>query len=357
MNAAPAVYNDPMDDIERLAGRMVLAGFRGAEPGRCRAIAADIRAGRVGGVILFDRDAGRRGAERNVRSPEQVRRLVSFLCGQSPWPLLVAVDQEGGAVARLKEKRGFSRPAPSAREMAASGDPEVTRAEAGRTAEVLAGCGFNLNFAPVVDLEVNPDNPVIGKLGRSFGADPRTVAAHATAWVEEHRRRGVRTCLKHFPGHGSARADSHRGFTDVTDSWSEEELRPYDEMIRAGLADSVMCAHVFHAGLDPCYPASLSAAIVGGVLRRRLGFDGVVLSDDLQMRAIADTYGVEEAAELAITAGADLVACGNNLQYRPGAARRIVSRVAAAVRAGRIGVERLQESNRRIDALLAGALR
>ena len=115
------------------------------------------------------------------------------------------------------------------------------------------------------------------------------------------------TCLKHFPGHGSSRADSHLGFTDVTDTWSEAELEPFAILIRAGLADMVMSAHVFHDELDPCYPATLSSAVIGGILRRRLEYDGVVVCDDLQMRAIADRFGVEEAAELALTAGANII--------------------------------------------------
>jgi beta-N-acetylhexosaminidase len=342
-----------MNDVERLIGRMLLLGFRGAEPEECGEIAADISTGRVGGVIFFDRDVARR-TERNIRSPEQVKRLISFLREQSPEPLLVAVDQEGGAVARLKEKHGFPRPAPSARDLAASGDAGVTRVEAGRTAQTLAGCGFNLNFAPVVDLDVNPDNPVIGRLGRSFGADPETVIRHASVWVEEHRRLGVRTCLKHFPGHGSSTVDSHLGVADVSSTWSETELEPYARLIRSNLADMVMGGHLFHDGLDSCYPASLSASVITGILRRRLGYDGVVASDDLQMGAIADSYGAEEAAELAVTAGADLVVCGNNLSWEPGIASRLVAHLSGAVADGRISRERLEESNRRIDRLRAG---
>jgi beta-N-acetylhexosaminidase len=163
----------------------------------------------------------------------------------------------------------------------------------------------------------------------------------------------VLTALKHFPGHGSALGDSHAGFVDVTDTWSEVELEPFANIIAAGQADTVMTAHVFNANLDPDYPATLSHATITGILREQLGFDGVVYTDDMQMGAIRDNFGYEEAVRLAIGAGVDIIAVGNNLQYDPGIIGQTLDIIRAAVDAGDISEARIDESYARIMALKA----
>jgi beta-N-acetylhexosaminidase len=220
-------------------------------------------------------------------------------------------------------------------------------------AQVLKTHGVNLNIAPVVDLNTNPSNPIIGDLERSFSADPDVVTRHAMAFIEAHHDAGVLCSLKHFPGHGSSTADSHLGFVDVTDTWTDAELIPYRNLIDADRADTVMTAHVFNAKLDPDVPATLSKRVITGILRERLGFDGVIITDDMLMGAIANYYDFARSLEAAIDAGADILAIANNSIYDPDIADKAHRAVRSAVEAGRISESRIDESYRRIAALKA----
>ena len=202
---------------------MILAGFRGTELEPGNPILADIRERHIGGVILFDYDVPSRSPVRNIKSPSQVKDLTGALKEASPYPLLIAVDQEGGKVSRLKENFGFPATV-SQQSLGQRNDPAATRRAAEETAKTLAGCGFNINFSPVVDLNINPKNPVIGSLERSFSADPSIVIEHALEVIKAHHARGILTTLKHFPGHGSSKDDSHLGFVDVTETWDRSEL-------------------------------------------------------------------------------------------------------------------------------------
>lgn len=218
-------------------------------------------------------------------------------------------------------------------------------------AATLAQLGIGLNMAPVVDLCSNPDNPVIARYQRCFSADPQQVSRHAAAYIDGHHQHRVLTCLKHFPGHGSSRADSHLGFTDITATWSSAELQPYAELIATGKVDAVMTAHVFNGRLDERFPATLSTAIIQDLLRSKLGFDGVVISDDLQMAAIADHFGFETAIEQALKSGVDILLFGNNLQYDPQVVRRAVTVIKQLLTNGRLSPERIDQSYRRIMQL------
>ena len=336
--------------LEDMAGQMILAGFRGLELSEDAAIVRDVAQGRVGGVVFFDYDVLLKRPERNVQSPEQVRRLVSFLAARARTPLFVAVDQEGGRVQRLKARNGF-RDFPSAADMGGWNDPSRVRAMGADMGRMLAGAGFNLDFAPCVDLNVNPQSPAIGALGRSFSADPRRVSADTKAFAQGLGSAGVLSCLKHFPGHGSAAGDSHLGFTDVTTTWDPSELAPYRTLIGQGAADMVMTAHVFNAALDPEYPASLSWRITTGLLRGDLGFTGVVVTDDLQMRAVTDKYSLEQTVRLALEAGADILLFGNNLAYDPDLPAKVQGIIVNMVNTGSVPEARVQESYARIMGL------
>ena len=173
---------------------------------------------------------------------------------------------------------------------------------------------MNLNLAPVVDLDANPANPVIGAFGRSFSADPDAVTRHARAFIQAHHDRGVLCALKHFPGHGSSSTDSHIGFVDIAGTWSEAELEPCAALIAEGLVDVIMTAHVFNANLDQTHPATLSHPVVTGILREQLGYDGVVMSDVIEMAAISANYGFEASVQLAIEAGVDILLYANELR-------------------------------------------
>lgn len=329
---------------------MLLLGFRGSTP-QDATITDDLVRRHLRAVLLYSTDLPAGGGLRNVRSPDQLRALTAGLREAAGGELLVAVDQEGGRVARLGPEQGFPA-TPSAAELGATGDPERTRAAATEIARTLADVGVTLNLAPVVDLDLNPDNPAIGALGRSFSADPAVVSAHAAAVVEAHRSVGVRTSLKHFPGQGSATGDTHAGFVDVTQTWQPSELDPYRSLLGQGLVDAVLVAHVLDGRLDAELPASLSPATVGGLLRRELGFDGPVITDDLQMGAVAGRWGLEEAVRLAVVAGADLLTFGNNLDtFDPDLGRRAYDALLGTVRSGEVSEDRVAASYRRVLGL------
>jgi beta-N-acetylhexosaminidase len=342
----------PSPSLRAKLAQMVLVGFRGTTLAADNPILADIRGLGIGGVALFSYDVALHSAARNVESPRQVAALTASLRRQAAQSLMIAIDQEGGKVARLDEKHGFP-PTQSAQELGARGDPAHTFVAASKMARTLKAAGINHNFAPVIDLNTYPDSPAIGRIGRSFSADPGVVAAQAEAFICAHWEQGITTTLKHFPGHGSSRGDTHQGFVDVTDTWQPAELEPYRRLIARGLADTVMTAHVLNGQLDKDVVATLSKPTITGVLRQQLGFDGVVFTDDMQMGAIADNYGFEEAVVRAVEAGVDVVAIANNIAFDPDIAAKAIGILASAVARGRLTESRIDESYRRILALKA----
>jgi beta-N-acetylhexosaminidase len=323
-------------------GQMIMVGFSGRAVDMRHAIVQQIADGLVGSVVLFGR---------NVESPAQVQALTTTLRGYSPLPLLVAIDQEGGWVARLQ--RGFGIGSNySAQFLGVRNELDLTRTQGESTAQRLAELGINLNLAPVVDLNTNPSNPIIGRYERSYSADPATVTAHARTVIEAHRPYNIFCTLKHFPGHGSSRGDTHYGFVDVTDTWSVTELSPYAALIGEQNCDVIMTAHIFNATLDPEYPATLSANVITGLLREKLGYDGVVVSDDMQMGAITSHYNLQTAVRLAIAAGVDMIAFSNNIPFSRGAsANRLHEIITNLVEEGVISPDRIDQSYQRIMRL------
>jgi beta-N-acetylhexosaminidase len=267
-------------------------------------------------------------------------------------PLLIAIDQEGGRVQRLTAAHGFGE-SPSAAALGALDDVARTRDLARALAAQLRSVGVNLDLAPVVDLNTNQSNPIIGALDRSFGVDPEDVTRQAGAFIEGLHDADVLAAVKHFPGHGSSSGDTHEGVVDVTATWSEAELVPFRRLIAAGLPDAVLTAHVFNASLDARRPATLSRATIAGILRRQLGWDGVVISDDLQMGAIRDAFGYDEAVRLAIAAGVDVLTIANQQRYEPDVVPRTIDIVTGHVAAGRLSQERIDEAWRRVRNLKA----
>ncbi|MCB9297529.1 MAG: glycoside hydrolase family 3 protein [Lewinellaceae bacterium] len=335
--------------LKKKIGQMLLLGFRGMSVGASSPIVQHIEAGRVGSVILFDYDVMKKEAARNIKSPTQVKALVDSLQAYAGTPLLVAIDQEGGRVLRLKPKYGF--PAiPSAFYLGQLNNLDSTRYNAELNARTMASLGINLNFAPVVDLNTERESGVIGRLERSFSDNPEIVTQQAQAVIKAHLANGVIPVLKHFPGHGSARNDSHKGLTDVTDTWSETELEPYRRIIGQGYEGTVMTAHVFNQRIDDKYPATLSKKAIS-ILRDSIGYDGVIFSDDMQMEAIASEYGLEEAIILCINAGVDVLCFGNNLGYDEEIPEKFQAIVLKAVEEGRIRPERIEEAYERVMRL------
>jgi beta-N-acetylhexosaminidase len=337
--------NDP--SLEEKIGQMIMVGFKGFEVSDTSHVVRDIEGHNVGGIILFDYDMTTQSPNRNIESPEQVKELTEKLQSLSKTPLFMAIDQEGGRVARLKTDRGFA-PHVSAHYIGETDDTDTTRYYASNMAEQLQELGFNVNFAPVVDLNVNPENPVIGRLDRSFSADPELVVKHSEIYLQEFSKHNILGVLKHFPGHGSAWNDSHVGMADVTDTWEPIELEPYRMLTDHEMPFAVMTAHVLNKNIDPDLPATLSAKAQTGMLRDEIGFDGVLFSDDMQMEAIRSFYGLESSVKHAINAGVDVLVFANNSVYQPDIVPDIIDIVLKLIDEGEIDPESVDESYNRI---------
>ncbi len=334
---------------------MLLLGFRGTSLEADNPVLADLVERHVGSLLLSSHDVPSGATVRNITSPAQLTELCAAIRSAAPGAVLLATDQEGGNVARLTPAYGFPSTR-SAASLGAEGSATVTRAAGAAIAQTLAEVGIRLNLAPVVDVNTNPRNPIIGALDRSFSADPAVVASQAAAFIDGHHDHGVLTTLKHFPGHGSSTGDTHQGLVDVSDTWNDLELDPYRALLASGHADSIMVAHVFNSHLDASYPASLSASTVTGLLRESLGFDGVVVSDDLQMGAITSQWSRTEAIRLAVLAGNDLLTFSNNVDsFDPGLGAEVHATLLGLVADGSIPEERIAEAYRRVSALTARA--
>ena len=338
--------------LEEKIGTMLMVGFMGTSAPSNSQICRDIREYNLGGVILFDVNPLDRKKPKNFYSKAQVTNLTSQLqsCSRDG-KLLIAVDQEGGRVQRLKSKYGFYGKFPKARDVSKMNDINI-RTHYTNMAKELRSVGINYNLAPDVDLAINKRNKVIYKLGRSFGSNPKAVAHYSTIFINAMHSEGVITSIKHFPGHGSSLGDTHKGFVDVTKLWQEKELEPYKILTNQGSIDTVMVAHVFNKKLDAKYPATLSNRTVNGLLRQKFGFDGVVITDDLQMGAINKKYGLRNTLKLAIRAGDDILLFGNQLSRKSMVStKKLVDTIKSLVKNKEINMMSINKSNERIEIL------
>jgi len=342
--------------LQQLVGSVLVFGFHGGsfdEP-ETREEIEQLKAIHCGGVILFDHDiAG--NCPRNIQSPRQLAKLIEDLKNELGSSLIIAIDQEGGSVARLNEHNGFLPTVSAAKfkEMLPVDQVQYTDKQAIQ----LAKLGINLNFAPCVDLAITPDSPIIAGKERAFGKTIEEVVCCAHIVVDAHTRSGVRCCVKHFPGHGSSLLDSHKNICDITNSHTDEETNVFENLIaHYDNQIAVMSGHLIHTKIDSVFPASLSPSHTNKLLRNNLGFDGVVVTDSLDMRAIRDNFGEGESAVLAINAGADLVLDGLNAPgfREPGAPVRIAQAIFQAVKQEKIadGEHRLIQSRDRISKLM-----
>ncbi|WP_111346627.1 glycoside hydrolase family 3 N-terminal domain-containing protein [Acuticoccus sediminis] len=306
--------------IEAMIGQLLVVSYGGTTPNDAgvRAASQAIARSRIGGVLTF---------RHNIRSAGDIRAVNQLFARSNPdLPPIIAVDQEGGLVMRLKPSEG-APDTPSAADVA-TGSTAAALETYKAMARSLADLGFTANFGPVVDLAVNPDNPVIARFGRSYGADPGTVTRYATAFAEAHRSAGVGTALKHFPGHGSSTNDSHDGAIDLTATWTPEEMEPFRDMIATNEADMIMAGHLTLAGLtDDGLPASLSGDAIDGFLRGTLCYGGVVVSDDLAMDAVSAKWNLVEAVTMMVEAGGDIAL----LSLASGQGYEVIDRIIAAL--------------------------
>lgn len=288
--------NDP-NDIQKAIGQLLVVGFQGSDEHPPEAIQDALGEGKIGGVILF---------RRNVATLEQVLRLNSAIhdaARDAIAPPFVSLDQEGGRVVRLREPL---TPIPPMRAVGQTQNTSLCAQVSEVIATEVAACGFNLNFAPVIDVDTNPDNPIIGD--RAFSNSPQEVSRMAGAFLVGHWTAGVIPCGKHFPGHGDTDTDSHLELPVLNhppERLEDVELEPFRKMIEAEIS-MLMTAHIMVPALDTVHPATLSHAIMTRLLRQELGYKGVVITDDLEMKAVSETYSVEEMVELGLRAGIDI---------------------------------------------------
>jgi beta-N-acetylhexosaminidase len=334
------------DSLDIKIGQMILIGMPKAEVDS--SVVADIRAGKVGTILFFEKNV-----PKTSTAFAPLKKMIWTYQKAATIPLFVAIDQEGGRVNRLKDKYGFPRSI-TAREMGKNKSLDSVRFYAEAIASNLAGLGFNVNFAPVVDVTVssNPNNPIFAT-GRSFSSNADSVTLMAKEYIKPHRKFGVITVLKHFPGHGSSQADTHFGLADVTEFWKDYELSPYRSLIEEGYVDAVMSAHIVNKKLEPsAYPGTLSKRVLDSLLRKTMHFNGVVFSDDMQMHAITKMYSLEQSVKLAINSGIDILCFSNNI---PNSEERTVDKVHSiikqAVAKGEISADRIDQSFRRIMQL------
>ncbi len=339
-------YKDE-EQLKKMIGRMLVIGFDKQKIDKNSTIVKQIQKYDLGGVILFDRFYNDRNKTKNISSPKQLQELTSKLKTFSNKPLLISLDQEGGKVARLKPEYGFLE-IPSAHNityLSIKDTKEIYK----KQAQMLQENGINCNFSPVVDLAINPKNRVIVGLERSYGSSSDTLIKYAKIVINSQKDGGIKSVLKHFPGHGSSLADSHKGFVDVSETWSEIELEPYQKLIDSQEVGMIMTAHVFNSQLDTKYPATLSYKTNTKLLRQKMGYEGVIISDDLQMQAISKHYTLKQTVTLAINSGVDMLLFGNQLASQD--IDELVDLIYQEVKSGAIKYERIAESNKRIKLL------
>jgi beta-N-acetylhexosaminidase len=344
LSAAPV----SAQSIAEMAGQMIVVGFAGDSVDSKGVAAArqQIADGTIGGVMFL---------KTNVASQSAVTAMNDAFRKAAPQglPPFITLDQEGGLVERLDSSAGFKE-IPNAETIAAEYTPEQSRAVYERLAEGVRAWGFNVNFAPVVDLAVNPDNQVIAKYGRAYGKTADMVAAYAGEVIAAHHDAGLLTSLKHFPGHGSSTADSHEGFVDITKTWKPAELDPYRALIANGYEDFVMIGHLIDTEIDPSgMPSSLSEPWITGVLRGQLGFTGVVITDDLEMGAIRDHFDLKETVTRAVRAGVDVLLFSNTAKPRASLGEEVRAILVAEAEAVPDFKAKIEASYKRIVALKA----
>jgi len=321
-------------DLERQAAGLFTVGFYG------KGVTDDLKgllSRGVGGVIFF---------ARNVAAPSELLELNRDIKATADRPLLLAIDQEGGQVARLRD--GFTA-LPAMRAVGATGSAALARELGGVIARELRAVGFDMNYAPVLDIDTNPDNPIIG--ARSFGRTPELVTELGLALVAGLQAGGVAACGKHFPGHGDTSQDSHLELPRLPHAMARlerVELAPFEAAAKAGIA-SFMTAHVIFEAVDSKYPATMSRAVLTGILRKKLGYDGMVVTDDVEMKAIADHYGVEEAVVLGLNAGVDHFLCCHTAEL----AHRAIDAIVRAVESGKLSQQVLDTATRRFGSVRA----
>lgn len=333
--------------LEYMISQMIMVGVGGSnvEDKWVKQLQDDIKKEKVGGIILFSK---------NIENSKKLKALMdSFKTIKTQLPLFIAIDQEGGKVQRLSTKNGFSDYSSAfnvAKDMTIQEAYDMYK----KLADELKYYGFNINFAPVVDLNINPNSPAIGAKERSYSLQEEIVISYANEFIDAQKDAGIISVLKHFPGHGSAISDSHKKLTDVSDTWQYKELKPYYHFAKYKKADAVMVGHITLNKFDKKYPASLSTKIITGLLRNQLKFNGVVFSDDMMMKAIIDEYTLKNSVIKAINAGVDVLVYSSYFTQKSSVVKEVKEIILQAVEHGEINKKTIENSYERIIRLKNG---
>jgi len=323
---------------------MLMVGIRGSHLNAASMTQTrqQIQQGDIGGIIFF---------KQNIKNSRQFRIFVKGIAAlPAPQPLFLAIDEEGGRIKRLRKSKGFEE-FPSAAYIGDHLDSTAAFALYLKMAQQISNTGLNLNLGPVVDVNINRTSPAIGQLNRSFSRNPGKVYTYGAIFIQAHHTAGILTTLKHYPGHGSSREDTHHDLTDITYTWRSSEQLPFKRLIDSARVDLIMAGHLFDRNVDPDHPASLSKAHIQRTLRDKLGYEGVVITDDLQMGAIIKRYTLEEMVVAAINAGCDILQFSDPLTMDPDLPGRVQDIVLRAIHDGRLDQARINESYRRIISL------
>jgi len=333
--------------IESMISQMLMVGVGGSssEEKWVKQLQKDIQEDKVGGIILFSK---------NIENPKKLKEFTNFFKKiKTKYPLFIAIDQEGGKVQRLTKKNGFSV-YPSAKVIARDKNLNEAYTIYKKLADELKLYGFNVNFAPVVDLDINPKSPAIGDKERSYSEKEEIIISYANEFINAQNSAGIISVLKHFPGHGSAVSDSHKRLTDVTDTWQYSELKPYYYFSKYEKVNAVMVGHITLKKFDKKYPASLSKNMINGVLREQLKFQGVVFSDDMNMKAISDIYTLKQAVIKAINAGVDVLVFSSYFTQKSSVVKEVRGIILQAVKSGDIDKKTIENSYNRVIRLKNG---
>ncbi len=321
-------------------GQMIILGFNGnnVESKGFKKILKDVEKGRISGVILFSK---------NIKSKDDLIKMNEKLLSSSDVVPFIAIDNEGGFIQRHNFYKNLT-----AQQVAAKNDEQIKK-EYSKMADVLSELKFNLNFAPCVDLALNK-NSIIVKKQRSYGKNPKEVSDVARIFIQEHNKKNIITSVKHFPGHGSAKGDTHKGFVNSTDVFKKSELVPYQELKDLDEMNMVMVSHIYNKNIDKDYPASLSKKTVNDLLINEIGFKGVVISDDYDMGAIRKNYSLRDIVVRAINSGVDIMLFSNNIgRNNKTVSSDIHKIIKEEIKKGNISEEDIDKSYEKIMALKA----
>ena len=324
-------------DLRNKIGQMIMVGFNGKFIPQ--SLKEDLQVKNLGGVIYFGQ---------NITNPNQIKLLSDSIYQLGNNSVFLAIDQEGGLVARLNKSTGYEATYSAYKLGTLINKEDSTRFHTKKMAEWLKNAGINVDFAPVVDVNVNPLSPAIGKNERSYSKNPDSVYFHTSWFIDELNKKNIITTLKHFPGHGSAMQDSHLGFTDITTTWADSELVPYQRLINQGYKDFIMSGHLYNKNLDSIYPASLSRIVITDLLRNKLAYQGLIITDELFMKAITNNYTFDQAVELAVNAGNDMLLFSTNIHNNASLVEEVISIIEKKVNEGKILSSRIDESYNRI---------